>query len=671
MSKMKNQHPVCLTCEICRVLIDHEKLFSTIETLKKSPCHVICCSYQKGSQEQSTTETTEPNYGATEQFIYDKITPKVLHPIFRLVVAIALVAFLAASLAVTFTKIEVGFRPEHLANRHSNTYDFSVYSWKYLRDYHTSQRLLVLFNFTTSPFDRNVSKIHRHLLDIVERVEQGFNFVWDSRLNHVPIRTITMNKAQTSLLQDAVREMQMHEQLDQFKPRLEIDNNFRERLILFTSFQIREMSSLQRGSLLVQFIKTIQDTFETKQSDDFQIFISDYEQSLRVYDQVLNLPKQLVYFALITFGSTILVSFIMIPHPICIFWLAMSSAYIVIGTLFGMAMWDVSLDPVTLIYLLMAIGATADYICHTIYVFTVVCPSRDLVSRKDRQAIRYNKARRMMVIVITESLPAIVGTILSIIVLSTSSVYVLQSFFKVFLISVCVAVVFMSIVLPIVLCQFGPTDDSSENKRQLKQNQEKLPKINGKYRRTSNSSTSTSGDGGGGRGGDSGGGDGSGQGSGDRNNKRVTAVSQDLERYLNDSKKYSQHRHNQHRHWEPTIDAYREPSYLNIAKEHRDGDVRHNHHNSSHHNHHSQHHHSRQRNNHQNVGEPMEVSEVVFQQPIALRSSILRQSKNKSSHQHRVPKVGNSKRNVNFQSPEPISIDKSSNNDQSHNNSGH
>ena len=73
-------------------------------------------------------------------------------------------------------------------------------------------------------------------------------------------------------------------------------------------------------------------------------------------DQYLEIKPQTIQSVLVTAGFMMLVSFIMIPNPLCSLWVAFSIMSIVSGVLGYMTWWGVNLDGVALINLIMCIG---------------------------------------------------------------------------------------------------------------------------------------------------------------------------------------------------------------------------------------------------------------------------------------------------------------------------
>ena len=84
-------------------------------------------------------------------------------------------------------------------------------------------------------------------------------------------------------------------------------------------------------------------------------------------DQYLEIQPQTIQSVLVTAGFMMLVSFVMIPNPLCSLWVAFSIVSIVSGVLGYMTWWGVNLDGVALINLIMCIGFSVDFSAHFCY----------------------------------------------------------------------------------------------------------------------------------------------------------------------------------------------------------------------------------------------------------------------------------------------------------------
>ena len=136
-------------------------------------------------------------------------------------------------------------------------------------------------------------------------------------------------------------------------------------------------------------------------------------------DQYLEIKPQTIQSVLVTAGFMMVISFIMIPNPICSLWVAFSIMSIVAGVLGYMTWWGVNLDGVALINLIMCIGFSVDYSAHICYHY---------MSVEDR-----SPDKKISASLYALGLPIIQGaisTILGVIGLAFAPSYLFITFFK-------------------------------------------------------------------------------------------------------------------------------------------------------------------------------------------------------------------------------------------------
>ena len=100
------------------------------------------------------------------------------------------------------------------------------------------------------------------------------------------------------------------------------------------------------------------------------------EASLMVYNQAFTYFNQ--YSAIlentvenVTVASTamFIVSLLLIPHPLRSLWATFAIASVIMGLLGFMAFWNVNLDSISMINLVICIGFSFDFAAHISYAF--------------------------------------------------------------------------------------------------------------------------------------------------------------------------------------------------------------------------------------------------------------------------------------------------------------
>lgn len=139
-------------------------------------------------------------------------------------------------------------------------------------------------------------------------------------------------------------------------------------------------------------------------------------------------------------------SFIFIPNILCSLWVAFSVISIELGVTGYMAVWDVNLDSISMINLIMCIGFSVDFTAHICYTY---------MSSKERcPKARVRESLHSL------GLPIIQGstsTILGIIALLLAQSYIFLVFFKMVFLVIFFGAMHGLFLLPVLLSLFGPS----------------------------------------------------------------------------------------------------------------------------------------------------------------------------------------------------------------------
>ena len=144
--------------------------------------------------------------------------------------------------------------------------------------------------------------------------------------------------------------------------------------------------------------------------------------------------------------SMLIVSLLLIPHPVVSVFIILSIASICCGVVGYMALWEVSLDTVSMINIVMCIGFCVDFSAHITYAF-VTSESR---TRKDR-------VKDALYALGLPLIQSAASTILALIPLALSNAYIFRTFFKVLFLVILFGVLHGLFVIPVLLSMFGPT----------------------------------------------------------------------------------------------------------------------------------------------------------------------------------------------------------------------
>jgi len=190
---------------------------------------------------------------------------------------------------------------------------------------------------------------------------------------------------------------------------------------------------------MVEELRHIADSF----SGSFKVTV--FHPYFIYVDQYLEIMPQTIQSVLVTSAFMMVISFIMIPNPMCSLWVAFSILSIEAGVLGYMTWWGVNLDGIALINLIMCIGFSVDFSAHICYHY---------MSEEGR-----SPEERISASLYALGLPIIQGaisTILGVIGLAFAPSYVYVTFFKMMFLVIFLGVAHGLILLPVLLSLFGP-----------------------------------------------------------------------------------------------------------------------------------------------------------------------------------------------------------------------
>ncbi|XP_041977331.1 patched domain-containing protein 3 isoform X2 [Aricia agestis] len=138
-------------------------------------------------------------------------------------------------------------------------------------------------------------------------------------------------------------------------------------------------------------------------------------------------------------------SFIFIPNILCSLWVAFSIISIEIGVVGYMALWDINLDSISMINLIMCIGFSVDFTAHICYAY--------MASKAKDPKERVSECLYSL------GLPIVQGsfsTILGVVALLLADSYIFSVFFKMVFMVIFFGAMHGLFLLPVLLSLFGP-----------------------------------------------------------------------------------------------------------------------------------------------------------------------------------------------------------------------
>jgi patched domain-containing protein len=151
------------------------------------------------------------------------------------------------------------------------------------------------------------------------------------------------------------------------------------------------------------------------------------------------------------------ISFIFIPNILCSIWITFSIISIEIGVVGYMSLWEVNLDSISMINLIMCIGFSIDFTAHICYVY---------MSSKCKYP--EDRVREALYSLGLPILQGSVSTILGVVALLLAQSYIFVVFFKMVFLVIFFGAMHGLFLLPVMLSLFGPNscskvDDTHSN----------------------------------------------------------------------------------------------------------------------------------------------------------------------------------------------------------------
>lgn len=195
------------------------------------------------------------------------------------------------------------------------------------------------------------------------------------------------------------------------------------------------MNTTREGDMMIE-------ARDIAKASDFNLTV--FNPAFIVYDQYIGVLPNTLQTLGIAIACMFFVALVMIPHPVCALWVTFCVVSIDTGVIGYMSLWDVPLDPISMLNIILCIGFSVDFSAHITYAF-VIAP-------KDKPNDRAISALRALGMPI---LQGALSSILAISVLSTAPVYVFRIFFKTLFLVMIFGAYHGLMLLPVILSYMG------------------------------------------------------------------------------------------------------------------------------------------------------------------------------------------------------------------------
>ncbi|XP_069770643.1 patched domain-containing protein 3-like [Narcine bancroftii] len=194
-----------------------------------------------------------------------------------------------------------------------------------------------------------------------------------------------------------------------------------------------------------------------------------YHPAFIYFDQFLVIVANTIQNVIMATFAMLVISLLLIPNPICSLWVTFAIISVLVGVAGFMAFWNVNLDSISMIDLIICIGFSVDFTAHISYAFVA----------NDKT----NANERAIDVLHTLGYPVIQGaisTILGVVVLSTAASYIFRTFFKIMFLVIFFGALHGIVFMPVFLtfyhiCGNQNNDTSSEVKDREERSQRRNP----------------------------------------------------------------------------------------------------------------------------------------------------------------------------------------------------
>ncbi|XP_063062348.1 patched domain-containing protein 3-like [Engraulis encrasicolus] len=189
---------------------------------------------------------------------------------------------------------------------------------------------------------------------------------------------------------------------------------------------------------------------ETASTCGYEMDLLVYHPAFIFFDQYAVIVSNTIQNIVAATLVMLVISLLLIPNPLCSLWVTFAIASVIVGVAGVMALWDVNLDSISMINLVICIGFSVDFSAHISYAF--VASKRRTANEKAIDALQ------------SLGYPVIQGavsTLAGVVVLSAAESYIFRTFFKIMFLVITFGAVHGIMFIPVFLTFFGCCSDSS------------------------------------------------------------------------------------------------------------------------------------------------------------------------------------------------------------------
>ncbi|KAK7174086.1 hypothetical protein R3I93_001304 [Phoxinus phoxinus] len=187
-----------------------------------------------------------------------------------------------------------------------------------------------------------------------------------------------------------------------------------------------------------------------------------YHPAFIYFDQYAVIVTNTIQNIVVATCVMLVISLLLIPNPLCSLWVTFAIASVIVGVAGFMAFWDVSLDSVSMINLVICIGFSVDFSAHISYAFV----SSEKSSANEKAVDAVTKLGYPII-------QGAVSTIAGVVVLAAAKSYIFRTFFKIMFLVILFGAVHGIVFIPVFLTFLRTFSNRHER------NKENLPERSG------------------------------------------------------------------------------------------------------------------------------------------------------------------------------------------------
>ncbi|KPP59988.1 patched domain-containing protein 3-like [Scleropages formosus] len=165
-----------------------------------------------------------------------------------------------------------------------------------------------------------------------------------------------------------------------------------------------------------------------------------YHPAFIYYDQYVVIVSNTINNIVVATMVMLTISLLLIPNPICSLWVTFAIASVIAGVTGFMALWNVNLDSVSMINLVICIGFSVDFSAHISYAFV-----------SSKQTTADEKAVDALCNLGYPVMQGAVSTLLGVVVLSATKSYIFRTFFKIMFLVISFGLLHAIVFIPVFL----------------------------------------------------------------------------------------------------------------------------------------------------------------------------------------------------------------------------